>query len=83
MWELIKKVLRDTLTGKDGITYDYAKVSGVFGVLCLNAGVLWHLYDDNVFEAVTYATAFSTILAAACGSVWLKSKGDDMPEVKE
>jgi hypothetical protein len=79
MWRLIKKIHKDILTGKHGDCYDYAKVVGLAGLFCLNAGVLWHLYDDNVFDAINYATAFAAILAAACGGVWLKSKGDDMP----
>jgi hypothetical protein len=80
--QAIKKVTKDALTGPDNETFDYSKASGLLGLICLNLGVLWHLYDDNVFAPVEYATAFSTILAASCGGVWLKAKGNDMPVVK-
>lgn len=81
MWNLLKKVCRDTLTGADANTYDFAKVSGMFGIQCLFFAELWHLIDDGAFDPVQFATAFGLILGGACGSVLLKNKGGDMPTV--
>ena len=77
------KVIKDTLTGADGETYDYAKVGGVWGILCLCVGAVYHLWDDNLFDSIAFATAFSIIVGAVCGGVYLKNKGGDMPPTKE
>ena len=79
---VIRKAVKDTLTGPDNETYDFAKLGGLSGMLTLFTAELWHLMDDNVFDPIQFATAFATVLSAACAGIWLKSKGNDMPVVK-
>ena len=73
---ILGKILKDSLTETDSQTYDFAKVSGMFGLQCLLAMELWHLYDDNVFNAQEFSIAFSTILASSCAGVYMKNKGE-------
>jgi hypothetical protein len=75
--DILRKIINDTLTGPDNITYDYAKVAGFSAIWVFFACMLWHLYDDNVFDPITFASAFSAILVSTCGGVWLKNKGGD------
>lgn len=75
-------MLKSIFTGPDGVTYDYSKVLGAFGIIALCFGEIYHLIDDNIFNAIEFGTSFAAILTAACGGVWLKSKGNDMPPTK-
>lgn len=66
------KLLKDILTGIDGITYDNIRVYMFLGVLVYLGSTLWHLYDDNAFDFVLFGTGFAAILAAGGAGILLK-----------
>ena len=80
MFNLIKKVIHDGLTGIDGITYDPLKCIGypsvIFAVsVYLVAGIV-ALIKNGLFDYVAYGTGFTALmggLLAIAAGVAVKS----------
>ena len=79
MWNLTKRVFKDTHTGVDGTSYDWAKVTGSGSIMTYLGMCAYHLKDDNIFEPIPFATGLCAIIAAVCGGVAIKSISKSEP----
>jgi hypothetical protein len=72
MIEVITKVLRDTHTGKDNVTYDWVKCWGSVStvIYCLNSLVDTIL--QHMFAFSSFAGGISIMFAAICGGALIK-----------
>jgi hypothetical protein len=73
------KWLRDSLTGKDNLTYDAARVVGVIGagayVVFWAAAVFGHGHFDAT-DAAAYGAGLATVELAMSGAVKLKETAE-------
>lgn len=76
------KFLSDTLTGKDNLTYDAARVVGVLGafayILFWTAQV-WHSMAFTPTDARSYGEGLAMVLIAMAGAVKLKASEEPPP----
>jgi len=72
--ELIKTILKHCATGLDGMTYDVARVGGMFALLAHAIATGAHLALHGVFEPLAFGTGAGAIIAAAGAAVAVKAK---------
>lgn len=72
-WSTTAKVFRDSHTGLDNTSYDWAKIYGALSVLSYLLMCFWHLRDDDIFDPVQFATGLGIIIAAVCAGVAVKN----------
>ena len=80
--KLIRDFFKDILTGKDGVSYDLARVLGGFGFVgymlfgTLQMGLVIHQLWFNkiyvVFPFLEFSTGFAAIAAGTGGMIWMK-----------
>jgi hypothetical protein len=73
------KWVQDTLTGKDNLTYDGARIVGVLGAAAYigfwAAGV-FNLGHFGAGDATAYGAGLATVLLAMAGAVKLKESAE-------
>jgi hypothetical protein len=67
------KILKDITTGIDGKTYDNVRVYMLIGVCAYLALTGYHLWDDNAFDWIGFASGFGIILAGGSAGLGLKA----------
>lgn len=68
------KLLKDITTGIDGKTYDNVRCYMLVGVLAYLALTGYHLWDDNAFDWIGFASGFGIILAGGSAGIGLKAQ---------
>jgi len=72
----VGKIVRDTMTGRDNLTYDAARVVGVLGALAYIAFWASAVFGLGVFSATdagAYGTGLGLVLLAMAGAVRIKA----------
>jgi hypothetical protein len=80
------KILSDILTGKDNLTFDAARVVGVFGALAYIAFWCVQVFEVRRFEpadADAYGKGLGIVLLAMAGAVMLKHTTEPEPRDRE
>jgi hypothetical protein len=74
MFQTIRSVFKDTLTEKDGQSYDVTKVQWFVGTIVYFGCTIYSIIHttDHHFDYTSWAVGFASILAA--GSVGVKIK---------
>lgn len=74
MFQVIKSVIKDSLTEKDGQSYDVTKVQWFVGTVVYFGCTIYSVMHtvDHHFDFTSWAVGFASILAA--GSVGVKIK---------
>lgn len=80
MWQILKTVIHDGVTGIDGFTYDPLKCIGypstMLAILVYLSGGIVSLYKTGAIDYVQYGTGFAAImggLLAVAAGVAVKS----------
>ncbi len=76
----IKKIIKDSFTGKDGVTYDIGRMLWVKGAIIYNALSVYTVIHNHTFDFVAWGTGFGAVLAA--GGIALFIKKDTEPQEK-
>lgn len=81
MWQLIKTVVHDGMTGIDGKTYDPLKCIGypstLAAIFVYLAGAIVSLVKNGALDYVTFGTGFAALmggLLAVAAGISIKSK---------
>jgi hypothetical protein len=72
----VAKLLHDTLTGQDNLTYDAARVMGVLGALAYIVfwtSAVFGLGTFSATDAGAYGTGLGLVLLAMAGAVRIKA----------
>ncbi len=78
------KWLRDSLTGKDNLTYDAARIVGVMGAfayIIFWTCAVFGLGHFTATDAAAYGGGLGTVILAMAGAVKLKETAE--PETRE
>ena len=68
------KIIKDILTGVDGVTYDNVRVYMFLGVLTYLGCTVYHLWDDNAFDFIAFGTGLAAMLAGGGAGIGFKAK---------
>lgn len=72
---LISKILKDSITGIDGVTFDPARIYGLLAVLIFFVlAVVAVIVKNQPWDAQAYGIGFGALLAGFGLGVGLKSK---------
>jgi hypothetical protein len=74
MFSLIKKVIRDCLTGVDGVTYDPARVYGALAILVFLGNSMYAIYLGQPWGAIDFGTGFGLVMAGFGAAVAMKAQ---------
>jgi hypothetical protein len=80
------KILNDILTGKDNLTFDAARVVGVFGAFAYILSLCVQVYRQrqcSPADADAYGKGLGTVLLAMAGAVMIKKSTEPEAEVRE
>jgi hypothetical protein len=72
MFKTIKTVIKDWLTGPDGVTYDPARGLWIVGMIAFLAFTGHGVYKGKEFDMVNFGIAFSSLLVAGGAGVKIK-----------
>lgn len=73
MLSLIKKVIKDCLTGIDGETYDPARVAGLFGIIVfLGLAVYAVVVKNQAWDPQSFGLGFGGLVTGVGAGVLLK-----------
>jgi hypothetical protein len=73
MLNLVKKLIKDCLTGKDGVTYDPARVYLAMAVNVFLGATILDAMHSIKFDPQTFGIGFGALLAGGGLGVSLKS----------
>lgn len=71
---LYYKVVKDSLTGIDGESYDGWRILCFIGVLSFMGYAGWHLYANHAFSALEYGSGLGALLFGGGAGVAAKSR---------
>lgn len=71
---IIKQIVHDCLTGKDGQTFDPARIYGAMAVNVFLGNSVYAIYHGQAWNPVDFGTGFGLLLAAFGAAVAMKSK---------
>jgi hypothetical protein len=74
MFEVMRSVIKDTLTEKDGVSYDVTKVQWFVGTLVYFGCTVYSVVTrpDHAFDFTSWSVGFASILAAGSFGVKIK-----------
>jgi len=77
MFATTKKIIKDWMTGPDGVTYDPARALWMLGIVSFLAFTAHGVYkDDKAFDMVNFGLAFSSLLVAGGAGVKIKESSE-------
>ncbi len=72
-YNLLKRVVKDSVTEKDGTSFDPIKILGSFGILVfLGLSIYTVILNPASFNYMNWGIGFGSVLGAIAGSVKLK-----------
>ena len=72
-WTTVKKLFKDTHTGSDNVTFEWARVTGTFSVSSFLVYTWYHLDKNKTFDPIQFASALSIIIVAVSSGVAVKT----------
>jgi hypothetical protein len=72
-------IFRNLFTGVDNSTYDLGRVIWVHFALVYSLVSVWHLYNGNGFDPLTWSAGAGAVMASGSGSLLLKKSTEPTP----
>ncbi len=79
----ISKMLRDLLTGRDGVSHDLGRWSWLCSLLAIAGAGIWNAIHGITFDLVQVATALGIVAGAHGGALAMKARTEPNEEKKE
>lgn len=69
-------MIKDLLTGIDGVTYDPARVLWALGIVAFLTFAGFEIYKTQHFDMTNFALAYSSLLGAGAAGVRIKETSE-------
>ncbi len=66
------KILRDLVTGKDGVTHDLGRWSWIISTVTIIGGAIWNALHNTMVNLRDISEALGLVVAAHGGALWAK-----------
>ena len=71
---VLKALIKDILTAKDGESYDIGRVLWIIGALSFIGLSIYDIYRGNPFNPLNWGTGFGGIMGGGGAAIGLKSR---------